>query len=349
MDQKLNKVKIMVVDDEKEICLSLKFMLEFNGYAVEIFYNVESAYNYLLHNEENLPDIIITDYQMQGANGIELLNKVKNNYPEISVIIMTGYGNKKLAVESMVSGAENFLDKPISAYDVLKAIEEIINKRELKLENQRRINSTILHELNNHLSVLKTSVQLIELEDKSNTNISDIMMKQIDLMNGSIRTMLTPENFVNLSLKFKKEKINLKETVDNAVLFLKNEAADKGIKIETDLNDSWMEADINYIRQAIMNIILNAIRYSPESTVIKVKLIDESGYVCIEIADEGPGISDDLKNKIFNYGFRVNKNVKGNGIGLFFVRDVLKSHNGRIEVIDNVPKGSIFRITLNKN
>ncbi len=339
--------KIVVVDDEKGICNTIKSILEISNYIVEIFYDAGSAYDYLVACQEKLPDIIITDYQLKGENGIELLAKIKSNYPEISVIIITGYGDKKLAVESMKLGAEDFIDKPLTAHNIRNAVERILIKRDANLKIHSQKSDAIIHEINNHLTIMKTSAQLLKIEGNSNFEVSEIINKQIDLIDGTIKTMLAPENFIKSSIKLHKEKIDLKKLIENVVVLLENNASDKNIKIQTELIDINVLADINYIRQVIMNIILNSIIYSSENTNIKISVKNEHKFIFIEITDEGIGIPDNFKDKIFQYGFRINPEIKGCGIGLFFARNVLNAHNGRIEVIDNYPCGSVFRIILN--
>ena len=341
-----NEYKIMIVDDEKEICVALQAMLEFNNYTVEIFYTAESAHNRLLEKPDNLPDIIITDYQMKGETGLDLLAKVKDMHPEISVVIMTGFGDKKLAVKSMVLGAENFLDKPLTSQKVQQTISEIIEKKMSIYQVMKQKNSAIIHEINNHLTVLKGNTQLLKFAGENNLTTLNSIILQINSMACTVKTMLTPENFINSSIKLQKKETNLKTVIENVISLLHNNAVEKNIKIESELADIKVLIDVNYLRQAIMNILLYAIMDSPESAKISVRVIIKSTEVCIEIGDEGIGIHDGLKSKIFNYGFRMNNDIKGYGIGLFFAQNVLKAHNGRIEVINNQPKGSVFRLML---
>jgi len=159
--------------------------------------------------------------------------------------------------------------------------------------------------------------------------------------------MLDPENFFKQSLKLKKKKVNLKSSVEYTAAIMKNHFANKNIKLEKDLIEVFAEFDENYFRQIMTNILLNAVLYSPENAAIRIKMKNDSGKIIIEVSDEGPGIPDEFKESVFQYGFRINQNIKGSGIGLFFVKNVLTAHNGNIEVFDNSPKGSVFRITIN--
>jgi len=339
--------KIVIVDDEREICESIQSILKASGYCIETFADAQSAYNYISNNIGDQPDIVITDYKLAGDNGLNLLSKIKTNFSEISVIIMTGYGDKKLIIETLRFGAEDFIDKPLNPKDLRKSVEKILFRRIEKYQLQKQKTSAVIHEINNHLSIIKGSAQIMKFETCDESKIPDLIINQVNCMNNSIKTMLAPDNFINSAIKVKKAKINLKSIIDSVVIILGNNAEGKKIAIETDISNIEARVDINYMRQVIMNILLNAILYSPQESKIQIKLFLENENIVIQISDEGIGIADDLKEKIFNYGFRINSEIKGCGIGLFFAANVIKAHKGKIEVMDNKPKGSIFRIILN--
>ena len=345
--EKIN-YKIVVVDDDNDICDSIVAILKASGYTVNGFNDSKSAFKHISENFDNLPDIVITDYKLLGDNGLEFLEKLKNNYPEISVIMMTGYGDKKLTVECLRFGAEDFLDKPLNPATLRNSIAKLIKKRAAIFEMQKRKASSIVHEIANQLTVIKGNAEILKLEKNLDKTIPELLVEQIDAINKSIRNMLDPENFFKKSLKLNKKKLNIKSSIEYTISIMKNHLTNKNMKIEKDLIEVFAEFDENYFRQIITNILLNAVLYSPENTVIQIKLKKSSGKIIIEIADEGPGIPDEFKESIFQYGFRVNQNVKGSGIGLFFVKNVLKAHNGNIEIYDNSPKGSVFKIILNE-
>ncbi|MBP7653164.1 hybrid sensor histidine kinase/response regulator [Candidatus Dependentiae bacterium] len=338
---------IIIIDDEEIICKSLERLLGINNYNTMSFLSAEDAITFLETNQRDTPELIITDYNLKKQNGIELLEKLKKNYPEISVIIITGYGYKELVIESLRFGADDFIDKPFNSENIIDSIKKINNKRISNYKIHKQKSSSIMHEINNHLSIMKNSAHLLKIDKNSYSEISDILNNQIDLMNETIKTILSPENFVASSIKIIKGNFNISTLIKTVILLLENNAADKNIKIETELIDTNISGDINYVRQVIMNILLNAIIYSPPHTSIKINMKNEKQHIIIEIADEGIGIQDKFKEKIFDYGFRINQEIKGCGIGLFFAKNVLNAHDGRIEVIDNRPRGSIFRIILN--
>ncbi len=99
---------------------------------------------------------------------------------------------------------------------------------------------------------------------------------------------------------------------------------------------------------AILNIVENALKYSPSEEIVEVSLIRESNSIIVEVKDRGIGISDEDKKHIFNQGFRTERvqDYQGTGIGLWITKNIVTKDSGTIEVFDNDDKGSIFRITI---
>src|SRR5262249_43918289 len=109
-------------------------------------------------------------------------------------------------------------------------------------------------------------------------------------------------------------------------------------------------ADIMLTRQAVMNILDNAIRYSPAGTIIRVRTLLRDACVGIEIADCGPGIAPEYHKKVFERFFRLDKarsrNDGGAGLGLAIAKFSIERQGGMIELDSDIGKGSRFRIIL---
>jgi len=109
-------------------------------------------------------------------------------------------------------------------------------------------------------------------------------------------------------------------------------------------------ADRVLLPQALVNIIHNAIRYSPPDTRISIRTLRRDSRPLIEISDQGPGIGPDHQQKIFERFYRVDKSRArvegGNGLGLAIAKWSVERQNGRIEVVSEVGRGSVFRVML---
>ena len=103
----------------------------------------------------------------------------------------------------------------------------------------------------------------------------------------------------------------------------------------------------------VINLIENALKYSDQNSNILVALGLKSEGIVLVVKDEGSGISDEDKSKVFDKFYRGNdelrRKTKGTGLGLYIVKYLVSKHNGSILIKDNSPKGSIFEVTFNKN
>lgn len=129
----MDNANILVVDDEKDICMALNIILTKEGYTVKEAYNGEQALERV--KRENF-DIIMTDIKMEKVDGFEVLKQAQQISPESSVIMMTAYASVVSAVEAMRAGAVDYITKPFINDEIRLTIKRILQSRELQMENQ---------------------------------------------------------------------------------------------------------------------------------------------------------------------------------------------------------------------
>jgi two-component system NtrC family response regulator/two-component system response regulator AtoC len=125
---------VLVVDDEKNMRLSLKTMLADEGYAVRAVESAEGALN-LLEREEFF--MVITDARLGGMSGYEFLAKARGQWPELPVLMITAYATSRLAVEAIKAGAMDYLAKPFAPEELLHAVDRCAERYRLLQENAR--------------------------------------------------------------------------------------------------------------------------------------------------------------------------------------------------------------------
>jgi two-component system, NtrC family, response regulator HydG len=116
--------KILVIDDDRDMCLLLNRFLTRKGYEVLEFYNGKKAIEYMEHNK---PSLVLCDFRLEDMDGSILLQKIKDRYPNLPVIIITGYSDIKTAVEVMKSGAFDYVTKPLLPDEILITIKKALN------------------------------------------------------------------------------------------------------------------------------------------------------------------------------------------------------------------------------
>lgn len=126
MDSRSENIKLLVVDDELIVLESLRKLLSYHGFHVEA---ASSGHGALALIDKHEFDLVITDLAMPGMNGLELLTKVKEKRPDLTVVFMTAYGTVKTAVQAIKQGAYDFIEKPFEPNELIELINGVFERR----------------------------------------------------------------------------------------------------------------------------------------------------------------------------------------------------------------------------
>lgn len=170
------KATILITDDEKSIRNALKEILEFENYRVVEAENGEKAIEII--KCDNSIDLVLLDIKMQGMDGMETLDKVKESEPELPVIMISGHGTIKVAVEATKKGAFDFLEKPPDLNRLLISIRNGLQSSELIKENRQ-----IRSELHGSTDIIGGSSSMIQIKE---------MIRKVAPSNS--RVLITGEN-----------------------------------------------------------------------------------------------------------------------------------------------------------
>ncbi len=223
-------------------------------------------------------------------------------------------------------------------------------KNKLLLKKEESLNNLLYfaHDLKNPMTIVKTSLDLLKMKDaeclKSDRLISRCQnnLKKAFL---TIDELLSAEKLKAANNQIIKKDICLKEALSKLsrkmqYLFTENQ------RIVLDVKDMVIHSDDILLLRVIENLISNAIKYGDGSDVV-IKAKKYRGNVMISVTDEGSGIADSEKEKIFQMGYKKgNSYYPSHGIGLHFCRYAISSLGGDLSVKDNRPQGSIFTIRL---
>ena len=216
--------------------------------------------------------------------------------------------------------------------------------------------ANVSHELKTPLTSIigyvDTLLENKNIEEKTSNKFLEIIKDEADRLGILIQDLLNLSKFEDGNPDLQPGDIN--KLIVKTVSILKEKANKKNIIIETEL-----EKDINQvylikeqIEQVMINLIDNAIKYTPENGEIKVKTLNRSDKILVEVEDNGIGIPEKDKQRIFERFYRVDKarsrSMGGTGIGLSIVKHIIKSHNSEINLESESGKGSKFWFYLKK-
>ncbi|MCC8409708.1 HAMP domain-containing histidine kinase [Mucilaginibacter sp. UR6-1] len=228
--------------------------------------------------------------------------------------------------------------------------------RERKLQEQKKnFLLSVTHELKSPLASIKLLLQTIQKRDLTKAQVLDFIDKSlndIERLDDMVENMLLASKIENSSYTFPKASFNLSNLVDNIVNRLQISKCDCNQQIINAEIEPKIEitGDKFALTSVVTNLIENAVKYSNPCQSVDVKLYRNDGKIYFEVADNGIGIADTEKARIFDRFYRVGseetRNTKGTGLGLYIVKQVLDKHQASIKVKDNDPAGSIFEVTF---
>lgn len=239
----------------------------------------------------------------------------------------------------------------IGAYNLHAAI----NKERRLHEQKKNFLLSVTHELKSPLASIKLYLETIQKRKLDHSQIIDFTGKcllDIDRLNDMVENMLLASKIENRSYTFPKEKFNISVLVDSIVNRLQINKCDFtqqliNAEIEPKLE---VTGDKFALTSVVTNLIENAIKYSQPCSEVNVRLFRKENQVYLMVADQGIGIADEEKSRIFDRFYRVGseetRNTKGTGLGLYIVKQVLDKHQATINVKDNKPAGSVFEVVF---
>ena len=232
-----------------------------------------------------------------------------------------------------------------------EAFSHMANELVAMIEGKKELISDISHELGSPLSRMQVSVDLIEndLEAENKPDIEDVkvLSKNISEMSKLIKELLELSR-LNKAYILNIEKHNLEEIVENIVKKFDLIIKEKNINIEIKKSGDLSQVFIDRVKMArvIQNLLSNAIDYSPKKGNIEITLKDEGEHFLFSIKDEGPGISEQNKEKVFEPFFREDpsraRQTGGTGLGLAIVKKIIKLHGGNIWLVNPGEKGAFI-------
>lgn len=233
-------------------------------------------------------------------------------------------------------------------------------KLELKLANKAKsaFLATMSHEIR---TPLNSVIGFSDLLNRSENMSLDKMKLFLEKINSSGKYLL---DLVNNILDFSKiesgkmelniNNFELYSFIDDILSIVEISATNKNINInKIGFENSTIKADYKLLKQVVLNILSNAIKFTPENSNIKVSYKEDENYKIISICDEGIGLSKEQSIKIFEPFYQVrehqNSSIKGTGLGLVISKKIMNLHKGDIKVESEIGKGSCFELCIPKD
>jgi signal transduction histidine kinase len=361
--------KILIVEDEMIAAMNLAGDLEDMGY--EIVETATSGEEALQFAAQLQPDLILMDINLPGSiDGIEAATEIRQRF-NIPVVFLTSYSNDETLQRAGQAGSFGYLLKPYKTPEVRASIEialskyqeeislaEALTKAESNSQIQWQYLAIAAHEMRTPLSVIQLAKDLLEagqgkLPPEKSAKYFERIHKSIALMSQSIDNALAIGQLEAGKLTHNPIPLDLDvfcgELVDE--LRARTQSISNIIyQIQPDpIKERFMPAlDRNILQQILSNLLSNAIKYSPQGGEVILSVTCSPSHVKFEVQDRGIGIPTEYLEKLFQRFERANNvgKIKGTGLGLNIVKNLVDLHRGEISVESEIDIGTKFIVTL---
>lgn len=211
--------------------------------------------------------------------------------------------------------------------------------------------SNVSHEFKTPITSIKGFAKLIKdgkLSADQLHEYSDIIVNESERLSLLSSNLLRLSELDSKSIREQATRFSLDEQIRKSILILEGDWTKKNLNLDIDLEKISYLGDEHLLQQVWLNLIQNAIKFSNQNGVIRVALHKSDGIIRVDIADNGKGIPDKDKQRIFDRFYKADKSrtKDGNGLGLAIVKKIVELSSGEIHVESELGIGSIFTVEL---
>lgn len=370
------KIRILHVDDNVHDRQLVKDAIEIEHGNFEIV-EAENREKFEQQLAENYFDLVLSDFNILGFDGLQVLQIVKERKPGLPVIIVTGTGSEEIAIQAMKMGAADYVIKSVKHIQCLvptintvlkiKKMKDKVEKAQISIRQSeallRELNATkdkfftiIAHDLKNPFSAIVGFSNILS-EQINKKNYEGIEEYAEIIKNSAERAMSLLSNLLQWSrsqtgrMEYTPESFDILALINEISELSNDSARQKSITIRCELpQTATVFADKAMISTIIRNLVSNAIKFTNTGGLIIISVLQKPDEMVVSVCDDGVGIRKDDINKLFrideNYITKGTQKETGTGLGLILCKEFILKHGGKIWVDSEPDKGSTFYFTI---
>lgn len=334
----------LIADDDPANLRFLAQLLRDHGYSVRAAKDGQAAVN---SARMDPPDVALLDIHMPGLDGYQACEVFKSdeNLKDIPVLFLSGLAESFNRRRAFEVGAVDYITKPYESLDILSRVDVHYRLRKLQVELQRRndelarqrqlqdeLFAMIAHDMRSPLTTIYANLDLIDEPTGAKgmrlSVVSDMregIHRLVDLTDDLIALHRLEGDSATIDLV---QPYQLSTLVEETVARFPQDQRDRiDLAVPTALTVNW---DKSMVKRVLSNLVLNAFRHGPAVGRVLVDAELVGGSVRLRVRDSGPGVSEELQERIFDKFYTTRGRNGGSGLGLAFCRLVAEAHAGTI-------------------
>lgn len=357
---------VLVVDDSPTARVWIKGVLEYGGYRVMTAPNGAEGLEAFLRQA---PDLVVLDVFMPGIDGFGVCRQLRGlpGGAAVPVLFLTAEEDEALQDRALAAGGDDLVFKPAISRELLIRVKSLLRIRGLSrqveqerdrilgLKEQReRLFRFLVHDLKGGLQALDSGAELLRLRGGGPREMEEHGLRVQDVTRRMVRMVqdfLDVERHAEGSLAVQSLPVALSLILGSchaqagALFSQRNQVCDLDVPAEV---VAW--ADPELVHRVVTNLLDNGSKYSPEGAALKLQARRAGDRVVVQVRDQGPGVPDEFKERIFEPFFRLERDHRparaSSGLGLAFCRVAAEAMGGGIHVEDAPGGGSAFCLEL---
>jgi signal transduction histidine kinase len=367
MDERRQSV-VLVVDDNAANRALAQATLEDEGYAVVLAASGDAG---LAAFVDHPPDCVLLDIRMPGMDGFTACRRIRElpGGADVPIVFLTAQRDVETFDRAQLAGSDDFLTKPFRPAELVGRIEAAVKLHRISIERNElyellrrqrddvmrlqlqheQLIAFLVHDLKNPVHAIKLHSELIG-RDRAASPRSLAAATSIRSDTESLLRMIM--NLLDLSKADEGRLVPSREPIDLAALAgvvaeaMSAPARTAEVEIAVAVAPRTLRADPDLLRRVLENLVDNAIRHAPAGTEIRVASVDRGDAVELRVADAGPGVPIEQRERVFDRFVQGDASARGNrGLGLAFCKLAIEAHGGAIWIEDAQP-GAVFCLRL---
>lgn len=330
-------------------------------------------------------DVVLLDLTLPDASGIQTFRRLHAALENVPVVVLTGMEDETIALTALQEGAQDYLTKQFSdGGPIERALRYAVQRKQAEAERLQLIRdqaektkqlhieqaarreaekandlkmkflAMVSHELRTPLSSIKGFVTTLLADDvtwdpESQRSFLKIVEQETDKLTDLVEQILDLARLQAGTLRIELKAQPLDDIITLAEPQLVVISTEHKLKMQVEPDMPLVMVDRLRIAQVLVNLVGNAMRYSPAGTTVTVYGCAEAGYVRVDVSDEGDGIPADVRPYVFEafrQGVETGSSRKGAGLGLAICKGIIDNHGGEIWINDVESPGTTVSFTL---